>query len=46
MNFSVGPSNEIEALKRRDNCKKCSQLKDSDFLFSESRSFSVKTQPE
>jgi len=41
MNFSAGPSSEIKALKKQDDCKKYSQLKDSDFLFSESRSFSV-----
>jgi hypothetical protein len=41
MNFTVGFSNEIKALKKQDDCKKYSQLKDSDFLFSESRFFSV-----
>ena len=33
MNFIVGFSNEIKALKKQDDCKKYSQLKDSDFLF-------------
>jgi hypothetical protein len=43
MNFIVGFSNEIKALKKQYGHEKRIELNHSDFLFSESRSFLVLT---